>query len=103
MSKTEIIRGYKTSLINSYQHIFITDYSLTIIDSRMPNRSVRNRYKLIKYFILYFFLKAIHSHHELLRPPTSFTQIKSNNQHFIFINDEFNTNILNIVQIYIVV
>jgi len=36
----------------------------------------------------------IHSHHELLRPPTSFTQIKSNNQHFIFINDEFNTNIL---------
>jgi hypothetical protein len=30
----------------------------------------------------------------LLRPPTSFTQINSNNQHYIFINDEFNTNIL---------
>ncbi|CAF3306218.1 unnamed protein product, partial [Rotaria sp. Silwood2] len=37
---------------------------------------------------------AIHSRHELLRPPTSFTQIKSNNQHFIFINDEYNTNVL---------
>ncbi|CAF1164188.1 unnamed protein product [Rotaria sordida] len=76
LAKTEIIRSYKTSLINSYQHIFITDYSLIIIDSRMPNRS------------------AIHSHHELLRPPTSFTQIKSNNQHLIFINDEYNTNVL---------
>jgi hypothetical protein len=43
LSKTEIIRDYKTSLINSYQHIFITDYSLIIIDSRMPNRAVRNR------------------------------------------------------------
>ncbi|CAF4010483.1 unnamed protein product, partial [Rotaria sp. Silwood1] len=37
---------------------------------------------------------AIHSYHELLRPPTSFTQIKSNNQHIIFINDEYNTNVL---------
>ncbi len=45
MGKTEIIRGYKTSLINSYQHIFITDYSLIIIDSRMPNRAVRNENK----------------------------------------------------------
>lgn len=36
----------------------------------------------------------MHSHHELLRPPKSFTQIKSNNQHFIIINDEFNTNVL---------
>ncbi|CAF3687704.1 unnamed protein product [Rotaria sp. Silwood1] len=76
LNKTEIIRGYETSVINSYQHIFITDYSLIIIDSRMPNRS------------------AIHSYHELLRPPTSFTQIKSNNQHIIFINDEYNTNVL---------
>ncbi|CAF4507091.1 unnamed protein product, partial [Rotaria sp. Silwood2] len=76
LAKTEIIRGYKTSSINPYQHIFITDYSLIIIDSRMPNRP------------------AIHSRHELLRPPTSFTQIKSNNQHFIFINDEYNTNVL---------
>jgi hypothetical protein len=48
LSKTEIIRGYQTSLINPYQHVFITDYSVIIIDSRMPNRSVRNRYKLIK-------------------------------------------------------
>ncbi|CAF5125024.1 unnamed protein product, partial [Rotaria sp. Silwood1] len=39
LNKTEIIRGYETSVINSYQHIFITDYSLIIIDSRMPNRS----------------------------------------------------------------
>lgn len=36
----------------------------------------------------------IHSRHELLRPPTSFTQIQSSDQHFIFINDEFNTNVL---------
>ena len=40
------------------------------------------------------FSKAIHSHNELLRPPTSFTQINLNDQHIIFINDEFNTNIL---------
>lgn len=38
--KSELIRGYQTSAINPYQHIIITDYSLTIIDSRMPNRSV---------------------------------------------------------------
>ncbi len=38
--------------------------------------------------------KAIHSHHELLRPPTSFTQTKWNNEYLIFINDEFNTNVL---------
>ncbi len=48
LAKTEIIRGYQTSLINSYQHVFITDYSLIIIDSRMPNRPVKNRYKLMK-------------------------------------------------------
>ncbi len=40
------------------------------------------------------FSKAIHSHHELLRPPTSFTQTQWNNQHCILINDEFNTNII---------
>ncbi|UJR31718.1 hypothetical protein I4U23_019198 [Adineta vaga] len=76
LDKTEIIRGYEKSCMNPYQHVFITDYSLIIIDSRMPNRS------------------AIHSHHELLRPPTSFTQMSWNNQHLIFINDEFNTNVL---------
>ncbi|CAF0735611.1 unnamed protein product [Adineta steineri] len=76
LGKTEIIRGYKTSLVNPYQHVFITDYSLIIIDSRMPNRT------------------AIHSHHELLRPPTSFTQTKWNDQHLVLINDEFNTNVL---------
>lgn len=36
----------------------------------------------------------MHSRHELLRPPSSFTQIQSIDQHLIFINDEFNTNIL---------
>jgi len=41
LAKTETIRAYQRSLINSYQHIFITDYSVTMIDSRMPNRSVR--------------------------------------------------------------
>ncbi|CAF1164897.1 unnamed protein product [Adineta ricciae] len=76
LGETEVIRGYKTSLVNPYQHVFTTDYSLVIIDSRMPNRS------------------AIHSHHELLRPPTSFTQTQWNNQHLIMINDQFNTNIL---------
>jgi hypothetical protein len=43
LAKTEIIRGYKASLVNSYQHVFITDYSLVIIDSRMPNRAVRKK------------------------------------------------------------
>ncbi|CAF3385367.1 unnamed protein product [Rotaria socialis] len=76
LAKTEIIRGYKTSAVNPYQHVFITDYSLIIIDSRMANRP------------------AIHSHHELLRPPTAFTQMRCNDQHIIFINDEFNTNVL---------
>ena len=42
----------------------------------------------------YPYSKAIHSRHELLRPPTSFTQINWNSQHIIFINDEFNTNVL---------
>ncbi|CAF3862614.1 unnamed protein product, partial [Rotaria magnacalcarata] len=76
LAKTEIIRGYKTSAVNPYQHVFITDYSLIIIDSRMANRP------------------AIHSRHELLRPPTAFTQMRYNDQHIIFINDEFNTNVL---------
>lgn len=51
LAKTEIIRGYQKSLVNSYQHIFLTDYSLTIIDSRMPNRSVSQENIIMK--ILY--------------------------------------------------
>lgn len=55
LAKTELIRGYKASLINPYQHIFITDYSLVIIDSRMPNRAVRNVHQLIKTSFFIFF------------------------------------------------
>ena len=40
LSATELIRGYQASAMNPYQHVFVTDYSLTIIDSRMPNRAV---------------------------------------------------------------
>lgn len=41
-----------------------------------------------------FFVKAIHSRHELLRAPQCFTQTKWNNQHCIFVNDEYNTNVV---------
>ncbi len=45
LAKTEIIRGYERSVMNPYQHVFVTDYSVLIIDSRMPNRAVRHRKK----------------------------------------------------------
>jgi hypothetical protein len=43
------------NLINPYQHVFITDYSLIIIDSRMANRAVRNVHSLIKNMFVFFF------------------------------------------------
>ena len=43
LAKTEIIRGYQKSIANSYQHIFVTDYAVIIVDSRMVNRPVRDK------------------------------------------------------------
>jgi DNA-binding sugar fermentation-stimulating protein len=40
LGRLETLRGYQASVFNLYQHVFVTDYSLIIIDSRMPNRAV---------------------------------------------------------------
>lgn len=40
LSQQETLRGYQSSVINPYQHIFLTDFSLMTIDSRMANRAV---------------------------------------------------------------
>jgi hypothetical protein len=45
LAKKEILHGYQTSLVNPYQHVFITDYAVTIIDSRMANRPVSDNYR----------------------------------------------------------
>ena len=58
----------------------------------MPNRAVKNN--LGRYLYFYSYSKTIHSRHELLQPPASFTPINWNSQHIIFVNDEFNTNVL---------
>ncbi|CAF1381638.1 unnamed protein product, partial [Didymodactylos carnosus] len=82
LHKLETIRLYQSSITNEYQHIFITDYTVILIDSRMADRTM------------------IYTKHELLRPPKSFTQVKLDGLislpycHKLLINDEHNTNII---------
>lgn len=96
LSVTESLHSYQKSVVNLYQHVFLTDYSVIVVDSRMANRPVQCGWSLlvVKSSNCFFCFKAIHSRHELLRAPQCFTQTKWNNQHCIFVNDEYNTNVV---------
>lgn len=60
LAKTERIRGYQKSIANSYQHVFITDYAVIIVDSRMVNRPVRDKTnESIRSFFVFIFRRFI--------------------------------------------